>query len=47
MENMQKIVTNELHTLTENDFRYCCDKWKKHWNHCVTSQGSCFEGDNL
>ena len=47
MENIQKIVTVELNTLTENDFQYCYDKWKKRWNHCVTSQGSYFEGDNL
>jgi len=47
MENIQKIVTNELHTLMENDFRYFYDQWKKCWNHCVTSQGSYFEGDNL
>ena len=47
MENIQKIVTDELNTLTENDFKYCYDEWKKRWNHCVTSQGSYFEGDNL
>jgi len=47
MENIKKLVTVELHTLTENDFRYCFDQWKKRWNHCVTSQGSYFEGDNL
>ena len=47
MENIQKIVTDELHTLTENDFQYCYDQWKKRWSHCVTSQGSYFEGDNL
>ena len=46
MENIQKAVTDELHTLTENDFRYCYDQWKKR-NRCVTSQGSYFEGDNL
>jgi len=46
MENIQKIVTNELHTFTKNDFRYCFDEWKKR-NHCVTSQGSHFEGNNL
>ena len=46
VENAQKVVTAELHTLTENDFRYCYDKWKKR-NHCVTSQGSYFEGDNF
>ena len=43
MEN----ITDELHALTENDFRYCYDQWKKRWNHCVTSRGSHFEGDNL
>jgi len=47
MENIQKVVTDELHTLTENDSRYCYDQWKKRWNHCVASQGSYFEGDNL
>jgi len=29
MENIQKIVTDELHTLMENDFWYCYDQWKK------------------
>jgi len=47
MENIQKIITDELNTLTENDFQYCYDQWKIRWNHCVTSQGSYFEGDNL
>ena len=47
MENIQKIVTDELHTLMENDFQYCCVQWKKRWNHCVISHGSYFEGDNL
>jgi len=47
MENIQKIVTDELHTLTENDFWYYYDQWKKRWKHCVTSQGSYFEGGNL
>ena len=44
MENIQKTVTDELNTLTENDFQYCYDQWKKLWNHCVNSQGSNFEG---
>ena len=47
MENIQKIVTDEQNTLMENDFQYCYDEWKKRWNHCVTSQGSYFQGDNL
>jgi len=47
MENIQKLVTEELNTLKENDFQYCYDPWQKRWNHCVTSQGSYFEGDNL
>jgi len=37
MENIEKVVTDELHILTENDFPYCYDKWEKRWNHCVTS----------
>jgi hypothetical protein len=40
-------ATNELRTLTENDFRYCYDQWKEGWNHYVASKGSYFEGDNL
>jgi transposase len=47
VENMRIIVTDELRTLTENDFRYCYDQWKERWNHCVISQGSYFEEDNL
>ena len=47
MENIQKIVTDELHMLMESDFRFCYDQWKKCWNHCVTSQGPYFEGVNL
>jgi len=42
MENIQKVVTNDLHPLTQNDFRYCYDQWKERWNHCVTSHGSYF-----
>jgi len=26
MQNIQKIVTNEIHTLMENDFQYCYDQ---------------------
>ena len=47
MEYIQKIVTDELNTLMENDFKYFYDQWKKRWNHCVTSLGSYFEGNNL
>ena len=47
IENIQQTVTDDLNTLTENDFRYCYDQWKIRWNRCVTSQGSYFEGDNL
>jgi hypothetical protein len=28
-ENIQKIVTDELHTPMEDDFQHCCDQWKK------------------
>ena len=42
----KKLLIDELNTLTENDFQYCSDQWKKR-NHCVTSQGSYSEGDNF
>jgi len=29
MENIQKIVTDELNTLMENDFQYFYDQWEK------------------
>jgi len=29
MEYIQKIVTDELHTLTDNDFRHCYDQWEE------------------
>ena len=47
IETIQKTVTDDLNTLTENDFQCCYDQWKKRWNRCVSSQGSYFEGDNL
>jgi len=47
MGKIQNVVTDELHTLTEKDFRDFYDQWKKRWNHCVTSQGSHFVGNNL
>jgi hypothetical protein len=42
----KKITTDDLQTLTVNDFRYCYDQCKKRWNHFVTSHGSHFEGNN-
>ena len=47
IEQIQKTVTDNLNTLTENDFQYCYEQWKKRWNRCVSSQGSYFEGDHL
>jgi len=47
MENIKKNVTDELHTLTENDLRYCYDQWKKTLEPLSNFQGSYFEGDNL
>jgi len=47
IETIQKTVTHDLNTLTENDFQCCYDQWKKRWNRCVSSQGSYFEEDNL
>ena len=47
IENIKQTVTDDLNTLTENDFRYRYDQWKKRWSRCVTSQVSYFEGDNL
>ena len=32
-----KTVTDNLNTLTENDFQYCYEQWKKRWNRCVSS----------
>ena len=29
IENIQKTITDDLNTLTENDFQYCYDQWKK------------------
>jgi len=47
IEQIQKTVTDNLNTLTENDFQYCYEQWKKRWNRCVSSQGSYFEGDHM
>jgi hypothetical protein len=29
----------------ENDFHGGFEVWKKRWDRCICSQGSCFEGD--
>jgi hypothetical protein len=35
-----------LNSIKENDFHGALEAWKKLWDHCISFQGSCFEGDS-
>ena len=47
LDNIQKIVTNELKGIPAEAFQHCYEQWKQHVCRCVAAQGNCFEGDNL
>jgi hypothetical protein len=34
-----------LDSMKENYFHSAFEVWKKQWDHCIHSQGDCFEGD--
>jgi hypothetical protein len=34
-----------LNTLTEQDFQDAFKKWQKHWEQCICTEGTFFEGD--
>jgi len=47
LDNIQKVVTDQLRTLPHEDFQYCYWEWEQCLRRCVVSQGNYFEGDNV
>jgi len=47
LNNIQKIVTDELKGIQAEAFQHCYEQWKKCLRRCVAAQGNYFEGDNL
>jgi hypothetical protein len=44
---IQLNTTWQLQAIPKQTYQTCIEKWKDHWNHCIQSGGSYFEGDNF
>jgi hypothetical protein len=44
---IQLNTTRHLQAIPKQAYQTCIDKWKDHWNPCIQSGGSYFEGDNF
>jgi histone-lysine N-methyltransferase SETMAR len=44
---IQLNTTRQLQAIPKQAYQTCIEKWKDHWNHCIQSAGSYFEGDNF
>ena len=47
VDNIQKVVTDQLRTLLHEDFQHCYREWEQSLRWCVASQVNYFEGDNV
>ena len=47
VKNIQTAVTDQLKVIPVSEFQHCYEEWKKRLQHCVASEGSYFEGDNI
>jgi transposase len=47
VDNIQKVVTDQLRALPHEDFQHCYREWEQHLRRCVASQGNYFEGDKV
>jgi transposase len=47
VDNIQKVVTDQLRALVHEDFQHCYREWEQRLRRCVASQGNYFEGDNV
>jgi hypothetical protein len=45
VEEIQVEAQTVLNTLTKKYFQDAFQKWQKHWDRCMRSQGDYFEGD--
>ena len=47
MDNIQKVVTDQLRALAQEDFQHCYREWEQRLRRCVASQRNYFDGDNV
>ncbi|GFV16923.1 putative transposase [Trichonephila clavipes] len=47
LKNIQTTVTDQLKAIRISEFHQCYEEWKKRLQHCVASEDSYFEGDNV
>jgi len=44
VDNIQKVVTEQLRTLLHEEFQHCCREWEQRLWQCVASQGNYLKG---
>jgi len=47
VDNIQKVVTDQLRALPHEDFQHCYREWKQRLRRCVASEANYFEGDKV
>ena len=47
VDNIQKVVTDQLSALPHEDFQHCYREWEQRLRRCVASQRNYYEGDNV
>jgi hypothetical protein len=47
VDNIQKVVTDQLRALPHEDFQHCYWEWEQRLRQCVASEGNYFEGDKV
>ena len=47
VDNIQKVMTDQLRALVHEDFQHCYREWQHPLQRCVASQRNYFEGDNV
>jgi len=47
VDNILKVMTDQLRALIHEDFQHCYREWEQLLRQCVASQGNYFEGDNV
>ena len=47
VDNIQKVVIDQLRALPHEDFQHCYRDWEEIFRRCMSSQGNYFQGDNV
>jgi len=47
VDNIQKVVTEQLWALPHEDFQHCYRDWERRLRRCVASKENYLEGDNV